>query len=83
MNDKTQEELLPSDDLKPTKKKGGKVKKFKSTKLVKVRNTSQRNIMGYNVIYKPGDTFDISSDAAEMLIKQCRVELANADSDTT
>ena len=78
MNDKTQEELLPPDDLKPAKKK-----KAKKVKLVKVRNSTSRNIMGYNVIYKPGDTFEIASDAAEMLIRQCRVELANEDGDTT
>ena len=85
MNDKTQEELLPPDDLAPAKKKKkkGKTKKFKSAKLVKVRNISGRNIPGYNVIYQPGDTFEIAEAAAEMLIKQNRVELANADSDTT
>ena len=78
MNDKNQDDLLPPDDLAPVKKK----KKAKKSKLVKVRNTGSRNIMGYNVIYKPGDEFEITESSAEMLIKQRRVELvSNANKD--
>ena len=84
MNDKTnQENLLPPDDLadvKPAKKKKTKAKKIK---MVEVRNTSNKNIRGYNVVYEPGDTFPLTEKAAEMLIEQNRVELVSADSDPT
>ena len=81
MNDKTTEDLLPPDDLAP-ESKSVKKKKVKKTKTLKIRNISNKDIKGYNCIYRKGDEFEIAAETAEMLISRNRCELvSNANKD--